>query len=304
MKTIHKKTMVVSFIFLFHTFLLAQNEELYAYRGGNADGFAKESVETLTCQTPFHQFAYFGGNADGAATESLETLACTTPFNQFAYFGGNADGASIDEQTALACNNPYHFFAYFGGIADGTAMGFTADVCPINPPVADFVVSKTTTCIGMSVLFTDTSTNKPTGWNWTFQGGIPATATTKTVNVAYNTPGTYQVQLVATNYIGSDTVTKMGYITVLADCSTLGTSTTGIKPKLQIYPNPTRGIIYIKSPETVQSIEIYDASGRKMKEEKVNTTNASIDLESFSSGMYLMKILTTSGNYIHKVIKQ
>jgi len=83
-----------------------------------------------------------------------------------------------------------------------------------SKPVAYFEASPTSACVGSAVSFTDTSSNSPSSWKWTFTGGIPATATTQTVSVVYTTPGTYAVKLVVTNSNGSDSLTKNAYITV------------------------------------------------------------------------------------------
>ena len=304
MKTITTRISVLCLIFLFQSFLKAQNEEDYVYRGGNADGFATEKVEDATCGTPFHYYAYFGGNGDGFALETIaDNASCSTPFHNFAYFGGNADGASTETLESLSCATPYHFYAFFGGNTDGSAMDKTADTCPIVAPVADFTADQTTTCVGRPVLFTDTSTNKPTGWTWTFQGGTPGTASTKTVSVTYANPGVYQVKLVAANYIGSDTKIKMGYITVLADCTTLGTTAVA-KNKIQIYPNPTKDFIYLKSTQEVLTIEVFDGSGRKVMEAKPNQKEPSINLQRLSAGMYMVKTRTKEGDSVYKVIKK
>ncbi len=89
---------------------------------------------------------------------------------------------------------------------------------PYNvPPVADFSASDVTPCVGQAVTFTDATTNSPTTWSWTFAGGTPATSNVQNPVVTYATPGTYQVSLTATNGSGSDTETKVGYITVSAN---------------------------------------------------------------------------------------
>jgi PKD repeat protein len=85
-----------------------------------------------------------------------------------------------------------------------------------QPPVADFTASATTIEEGDSVTFTDQSTNSPDTWDWTFTGGTPGTSTQQNPIVTYNTPGTYTVTLIDTNAYGSDTETKVDYITVLA----------------------------------------------------------------------------------------
>ena len=84
------------------------------------------------------------------------------------------------------------------------------------PPVADFSASETYITAGNSVTFTDLSTNMPTSWSWTFEGGTPATSTEQNPTVTYNEAGEYTVTLVATNAFGSGTETKTEYISVAA----------------------------------------------------------------------------------------
>jgi PKD repeat protein len=87
-------------------------------------------------------------------------------------------------------------------------------VTPPQAPVADFVADDTNPHTGQNVAFTDTSINVPTSWSWTFAGGTPASSTEQNPVVVYNTVGTYTVSLTATNAVGSDTETKIDYITV------------------------------------------------------------------------------------------
>ncbi len=82
------------------------------------------------------------------------------------------------------------------------------------PPVADFSADSTTISESSSVAFTDLTTNSPTTWSWTFEGGTPSSSTTKSPVVSYSSPGVYSVTLSATNAAGSDTALKSGYITV------------------------------------------------------------------------------------------
>jgi PKD repeat protein len=96
-------------------------------------------------------------------------------------------------------------------------------------PVADFSGSPTTVMASQQVSFTDLSLNNPTSWAWTFSGGTPATSTARNPVVTYDTPGTYNVTLTATNSAGSDVETKTGYITVtefvISYCASSGSNT-------------------------------------------------------------------------------
>jgi PKD repeat protein len=99
----------------------------------------------------------------------------------------------------------------------GEVEDYTADVSGGGqPPVANFSASATTIIVGQSVTFTDLSTNGPTSWAWTFDGGTPSTSTSQNPTVTYNSIGVFTVSLTATNAFGSDTETKANYITVNA----------------------------------------------------------------------------------------
>ena len=104
-----------------------------------------------------------------------------------------------------------------GGAQKTQVYSFTLPQCIVSaPPVAAFSTSQTTICTSQSVSFTDLSSNLPTSWLWTFAGGTPATDTTQLPTVVYNSPGTYQVKLIATNSYGSGVDSVTNYITVNA----------------------------------------------------------------------------------------
>jgi len=190
--------------------------QFIAYNGGDSSLTTINSLINTTCNAPNQFFAYNGGNGDGFAFESINAVSCANPNQFYAYFGGNGDGFSSETINAVSCATPSQFYAYFGGDADGFSVGSTAPACPTEPPVADFTASATTICVGQSVTFTDTSTNSPSAWTWTFAGVTPNTSTVQNPVVVYNSPGTYTVTLLAANFNGNDTETKTAYITVNA----------------------------------------------------------------------------------------
>ncbi|MCW3101584.1 MAG: hypothetical protein JWO09_24 [Bacteroidetes bacterium] len=82
-------------------------------------------------------------------------------------------------------------------------------------PFANFAADTTSGCPGLTVQYTDSSTNSPTAWSWTFPGGTPSSSTLQNPVVTYNTPGLYHdVKLVVTNASGSDSATKYSYIAI------------------------------------------------------------------------------------------
>ncbi len=82
-------------------------------------------------------------------------------------------------------------------------------------PIADFTSDLTIIPPGCKLNFTDNSSGIPFEWAWTFAGGSPSTSTDKNpAGIEYSSPGTYDVQLIATNTAGTNTLIKSKYITV------------------------------------------------------------------------------------------
>ncbi|MEO5675625.1 MAG: PKD domain-containing protein [Chitinophagales bacterium] len=86
---------------------------------------------------------------------------------------------------------------------------------PSQLPEPFFAVTNPELCEKFCVSYSDSSTNNPTAWLWTFEGGSPATSTDQNpASVCYANPGTFDVTLVVTNANGSDSTTFSDYITV------------------------------------------------------------------------------------------
>lgn len=97
----------------------------------------------------------------------------------------------------------------------GTHIVLKTDYITVTSlPTADFTANITTPAVGNTVQFTSTSTGQITSWQWTFQGGTPASFNGQNPPaIQYNSAGTFDVSLTVTNANGSNTKTKPGYIT-------------------------------------------------------------------------------------------
>lgn len=82
------------------------------------------------------------------------------------------------------------------------------------PPEAGFEADNTFIFEGQSVQFSDISSGNPTSWEWTFEGGTPATSSSPNPEVTYENAGSYDVSLTVTNNNGMDTKTVEDYISV------------------------------------------------------------------------------------------
>lgn len=86
------------------------------------------------------------------------------------------------------------------------------------------------------------------------------------------------------------------------DCSTAVSPTqTDVK---EIYPNPTKGVVYFSAESTIKLIEIYSTSGSLLRTSTPLAINTQIDFSYFEQGTYLVKVYTENGVFSSSIIKQ
>lgn len=73
------------------------------------------------------------------------------------------------------------------------------------------------------------------------------------------------------------------------------------KNSIFLFPNPTTGVLQFDPTKTVKNVLVTDIKGSMVSIDVVNNT---LDLSSFSNGIYHLQINTTNGIYMQKVIKQ
>jgi fibronectin type 3 domain-containing protein len=86
--------------------------------------------------------------------------------------------------------------------------------------------------------------------------------------------------------------------------TTTGDMIEEIGSKVEIYPNPVNDILYIEAETEILTMEIYDVYGRRqVTETPSHQGNLVIDLSELKSGIYFVKINTTEGNIVKRIIK-
>ena len=104
-------------------------------------------------------------------------------------------------------------------ISPRRASLLTANVCGtqvVSRPVANFRAETRRILLGGQVRFNDLSSNFPTRWEWTFEGGTPSTSNEQNPTVTYNQPGKFTVTLQVFNSLGaSEPLVRKEYIEVL-----------------------------------------------------------------------------------------
>jgi PKD repeat protein len=132
---------------------------------------------------------------------------------------------TFGDGTSSTAKNPAHVYSSdgtytvtlkatnAGGSNTATRTNYIVVSTSAHPPVADFIATPTTGNPPLSVTFTDTSSNAPTSWLWTFGDG--ASATIQNPTHPYTNPGTYTVTLTASNAGGNNSKMMTDYITVI-----------------------------------------------------------------------------------------
>jgi PKD repeat protein len=100
-------------------------------------------------------------------------------------------------------------------------LNFTGVYEPLVFCRADFSSSRTETCPGASIQFTDESVHTASQWSWSFPGGTPSSSTEQNPVVFYDTPGAYSVTLTAGDGTNSNTKTNSNFISVVPSYTTL-----------------------------------------------------------------------------------
>lgn len=171
---------------------------------------AKEEVGYITVnQTPSADFTQ---SASGTVVNFTNTS-----------IGGDSYTWDFGDGNASSLENPTHTYAS-SGTYDVTLVAISNN-CPNNTITKSVVISLepqagfttaglTEGCISFDVQFEDNSTNNPTSWAWTFEGGSPANSTDQNPMITYDQTGSFDVTLIATNALGADTLTLSEYIEV------------------------------------------------------------------------------------------
>lgn len=184
---------------------------------------------------------------------------------------------------------------YYQMMSDYTIFSGTNDWnLQINNPTAIFNESIS----GYTVSFTNLSSSINNTLNYFWDFGNGNTSSIQNPIHTYTTTGTYTVNLIASNCIFSDTISK-----------TIQIVTTNIEEPVannfEFYPNPTTNKITIKAANQLLGLvyTVYNNTGKVVLSGKINDENTSVDLGNLSAGIYLF----SAGENLkqtYKVIKE
>jgi len=155
-------------------------------------------------------------------------------------------GDSEDKATGIAVGADGSVFVTGGSEGFDTGFDYVTinySSGPSDPPIADFTANVATGTFPLTVQFTDQSIGSPTGWVWNFGDG--GSSTLQNPSYTYTSAGNFTVSLTVDGPGGTDSATKMDYITVytpaVADFS--GAPTMGTAPLSVTFTDASTGDI-------------------------------------------------------------
>jgi len=176
----------------------AEATVMYSSNGGTTWSLLSTPPELDSCNTGEGHWTYY-----------TVALPASANGNANVKIGFNWTNGMLEHEDSIFDN-------YSVPVVSFAVDSIALSTSPSTVPVAKFTETDTLICVGDTVHFTDLSTNTPTSWKWTFEGGNPGTSTLQNPTVVYSTPGTDSVKLVVKNSSGSDSVTRKLCIYVLA----------------------------------------------------------------------------------------
>ncbi|MDX1447063.1 T9SS type A sorting domain-containing protein [Lishizhenia sp.] len=98
--------------------------------------------------------------------------------------------------------------------------------------------------------------------------------------------------------LNAQTVPNVVDFGTLCDFSTAGTQENEVL--IDVYPNPTNGIVHIESSSKIVHIRVRNALGQEVSVSR----DSHLDLSGLENGIYLLEITTNAGRSLHKLVKE
>lgn len=186
---------------------------------GEKSAFVIVKTQAQGTNAPIAQFS-IDGNGIIKQYESVSFLNSSSneAVECLWYFDGGTPETSNATNPKISYNEQGMFnVALVVKNKNGKDSLFKQSIITVNQPdpiVANFRVNAQKVISGKSVQFTDITEQEVQKRTWQFEGGFPATASSKSVNVQYKVPGVYKVTLYIEKGMLHDEIVRENYITV------------------------------------------------------------------------------------------
>ena len=191
---------------------------LTATNAGGSNTLTKTGYITVTSGTvPVASFSGTPTSGTAPLTVTFTDASTNTPTSWAWTFGDGGTSTLKSPQHTYTTAGTYSVTltaTNANGSNSKTMSNYITVTAASSPPVAAFSGTPVSGIAPLTVQFTDSSSNTPTSWAWTFGDG--GTSTLKSPQHTYTTTGFYTVMLKVTNAQGSSQVIKRNYVKVQA----------------------------------------------------------------------------------------
>jgi hypothetical protein len=182
----------------------------------------------------------------------------------------------------------------------GPLDGSPCDTLGINNlPVAHFRPDVVDTLAPQLFEFTDLSYYEPATWHWDFGDGT-TNQDTSPVHL-YTAPGIYTVCLTVCNANACDTACQEIEVKAVSN-----TTYQADQDQWQLYPNPAGEILHLQPETPIETIQIFDATGREMRSLSVTPSNEGITvhIRQLPGGLYYLVLRLKDRVWSGKFVKR
>ena len=71
--------------------------------------------------------------------------------------------------------------------------------------------------------------------------------------------------------------------------------------KLNVYPNPVKDVVCIEAAQPIQNVQLMGINGVLLEDRKTNSNKVELNLEGYSKGIYVVRIVTEEGVATKKI---
>lgn len=173
----------------------------------------------------------------------------------------------------------------FTGASTLSGLGYHPD--ELN---AAFSADANALIIDQKAVFSNFSSGIITKYEWFFEGGEPESSLEKNpAEITYERPGQFDVRLIVSNELASDTLLLKNYVVV----------------RPQIYPNPSTNKFYLdfgkQFPEELE-VNLFDSYSRLVQFESYRLENKLVIVPGhFEKGLHLLNVINGENSQVFKI---
>ena len=201
---------------------------------------------------------------------------------------------------ALVTVNPTTTTSYtvVGTNAAGCSGSAVVQV-PVNSlPTVNALVSAPQACAGDNIVLTATGANS---YSWT-SSSSPVVLQGASVNTSINSLGNTTFTVTGTD---NNNCSNTANVSLTINACTGISAVSGLTNGVTIYPNPTKGQFTVEfNMPSDHSVYIMDVTGRVVSASVNSTDNVQVDINQLSAGVYYVKVVSSVGVDVLKVIKE